>query len=459
MPAGPLFRIDLSHTKCALSAFRSGLLPLLQLGLGLALCAQNASAQNVSADPAPGGVLVASFLCAKPDGTVVHQDLACTDALATPVSLTGFSFGTGLPTQTTIDAAGVTSGGVIEGATVQDGAGASLTGGTVTGTVLTDGQTQMTGGDITNVSNVTGDNTGAVSGFQTVQGVTVTDGQTQMSGGDIANVSNVTGDGTGAVSNFQTIEGVVITDGIAQLTGSNITQLTNVTGNGTGRVTGFIEVEADQLTDGQTIITGGDITNVTNITGDGTGTLTGFQTVEGTTLTDGQTQITGGDITNVTNITGDGTGTLTGFQTVTTSTVNTTNLSVSGGTVDMGGSRIQNVQAPTDPNDAATKAYVDALASGFVDFGDDVINRFERNEDAIDRNEQGIAIAIALSGLALPTGKAFAMSGDMGFYEGKSAVAMQGALRLNENVVLSGGVGVGMERQTVGGRIGAMAAW
>ena len=114
--------------------------------------------------------------------------------------------------------------------------------------------------------------------------------------------------------------------------------------------------------------------------------------------------------------------------------------------VDMGGNRVQNVGAPVDSTDAATKGYVDTFmgttSSEFATLNDRVNEAFKK----IDGNTEGIAVAMAMSGLALPDSKAFAMSATMGFYDDKQALSAQAAMRLNRTFALTGGVGVGLGR-------------
>jgi hypothetical protein len=78
----------------------------------------------------------------------------------------------------------------------------------------------------------------------------------------------------------------------------------------------------------------------------------------------------------------------------------------------------------------------------------------------IDRNAQGIAIAMAMGGLSLPETKRFALGANLGFFDSKQAIAVQGALRLTPYVSVNGGVGVGLDGDsTMGGRVGAQVAW
>jgi hypothetical protein len=130
--------------------------------------------------------------------------------------------------------------------------------------------------------------------------------------------------------------------------------------------------------------------------------------------------------------------------------------------VNMGGNRVQNVATPVAATDAANKAYVDAMSGNVDNLQAEIDAQTARINSAfrqIDRNTEGIAIALAMAGLALPDGKVFAISGGMGFFDSKQAFAAQTAVRLNDVLVLNGGVGLGMQSSQIGGRFGVMAAW
>jgi hypothetical protein len=127
--------------------------------------------------------------------------------------------------------------------------------------------------------------------------------------------------------------------------------------------------------------------------------------------------------------------------------VSTTNFTAAGpaSVINMNGARVQGVGAPIAGTDAANKDYVDAgLNAAFK---------------KIDENTEGIAVAIALGGIAIPEGKNFALAANLGFYDGKEALAAQTAIRLDPNVTFNGGVGVGLSDNKVGGRVGIMTAW
>jgi hypothetical protein len=91
----------------------------------------------------------------------------------------------------------------------------------------------------------------------------------------------------------------------------------------------------------------------------------------------------------------------------------------------MGGNRVQNVATPVAATDAANKAYVDAM-SGNVDNLQAAIDaqtaRINSAFQQIDRNTEGIAIALAMSGIALPDSKVSAISGGRGFFRQQTSV-------------------------------------
>ena len=75
------------------------------------------------------------------------------------------------------------------------------------------------------------------------------------------------------------------------------------------------------------------------------------------------------------------------------------------------------------------------------------------------RGYEGTAIAIALGGAALPDNKTFALTANYGTFRGENAFGGGMQMRVSENLVLNGAVGVGFARGGVGGRAGATFAW
>jgi len=125
-----------------------------------------------------------------------------------------------------------------------------------------------------------------------------------------------------------------------------------------------------------------------------------------------------------------------------------------GAPVSMGGNRVQNVATPVAPTDAANKAYVDSISGNVANMQAEIDAQTARINSAfkeIDRN--------TVTGLALPRGKALAIGANLGFFRGKQAGAAQAAVRLDSNLTLNGGIGLGFGSNQVGGRVGLMAAW
>ncbi|MBR0961729.1 YadA-like family protein [Bradyrhizobium japonicum] len=72
---------------------------------------------------------------------------------------------------------------------------------------------------------------------------------------------------------------------------------------------------------------------------------------------------------------------------------------------------------------------------------------------------EGTAIAIAMGGSALPSDKKFAISTNWGTFRGQNAMSLGAQMRLNDYVVLNGGVAAGFAQGGVGGRAGLTVAW
>ena len=72
---------------------------------------------------------------------------------------------------------------------------------------------------------------------------------------------------------------------------------------------------------------------------------------------------------------------------------------------------------------------------------------------------EGTAVAIAMGGSVLPSDKKYAISANWGTFRGENAIGLAGQMRLNQYVVLNGGVGAGFAQGGVGGRAGLTVAW
>jgi hypothetical protein len=87
-------------------------------------------------------------------------------------------------------------------------------------------------------------------------------------------------------------------------------------------------------------------------------------------------------------------------------------------------------------------------------------NQVNALQQSVRRAYGGTAVALALGGAtALPDNKRFALSGNFGTFRGQTALGVAGQVRINEFVVVNGGVGVGLNGAGVGGRGGVTVAW
>jgi YadA-like membrane anchor domain len=313
------------------------------------------------------------------------------------------------------------------------------------------GNLDMTNGNINNVATLgaTTVNAGTVNaGLVSTTDLTVTNqaqlnggalmgGTLDMNGNGITNVASIGNGGTPiSVTDQLNLNGNGIENsGLIRTGGGDVrTQGGDVNTGG-----GALRTQGGNLNLGGT----GNIVNANDITAAGViqgGTL---QTTTGGVVATGSTVTVG---TNPLNRT-----------TINNGTVTTVNLNAQNGTfsnsltaspgavVSMGGNRVQDVASPIVGTDAANKNYVDAgLAEAFK---------------RIDKTNEGVAVAIALGGIALPQGKSFAIAANMGFWDNKQAFAAQTAIRLNETWTFNGGIGVSTNGGNVGGRVGIMAAW
>jgi hypothetical protein len=296
------------------------------------------------------------------------------------------------------------------------------------------GGSVLTGTSNGSITATTGAGNTSINGPTIVSTTGMPAGTTTISGGDVTAGGTVSANIVSAsVGNITTINSASITN-----TGNIETSTLNVTGAST--TTG--------ITNTGNLVNTGDIKTTTL-------NVTGASTTTGITNT-GNLVNTGNIQTNTLQTTGNagvggnlavtGTSTFTGAATFNGgATVNQSFKVGSGSTVSMGNNVVHDVAAPIVGTDAANKAYVDqGLNAAFK---------------KIEENTEGIAIAIALGGLAVPENKTFAFGANLGFFDGKEAVSAQTAIRLDQYVTLSGGVGVGLDSSQVGGRVGLMTAW
>jgi len=80
-------------------------------------------------------------------------------------------------------------------------------------------------------------------------------------------------------------------------------------------------------------------------------------------------------------------------------------------------------------------------------------------QNQIDELGDGVAMALALGGTFLPAGKRFAITTNLGTFEGSSALGVSAVGQINDNFFLNGGAGFGFSKNSFGGRAGVTLAW
>jgi hypothetical protein len=80
-------------------------------------------------------------------------------------------------------------------------------------------------------------------------------------------------------------------------------------------------------------------------------------------------------------------------------------------------------------------------------------------QNQMKQSFEGTAIAVAMGGSALPSDKRFAISSNWGTFRGQNAGSFLAQARVNDYVVLNGGVGFGFAQGGVAGRAGVTFAW
>ncbi|WP_425908227.1 YadA family autotransporter adhesin [Nitrobacter sp. TKz-YC02] len=95
--------------------------------------------------------------------------------------------------------------------------------------------------------------------------------------------------------------------------------------------------------------------------------------------------------------------------------------------------RITNVEAGISPTDAVNVGQLNGMATG-------ISSQITRLDQRIDNTAGGVAMAMALTGSSLPSDKKLAVALNVGAFGGQTALGISQFLRVNDNVVVSGGV-------------------
>ena len=105
---------------------------------------------------------------------------------------------------------------------------------------------------------------------------------------------------------------------------------------------------------------------------------------------------------------------------------------------------------------------ISALQSGFANMQSDVGILFDLNDTNrrdIREVREGVAMAMAMETPAIPAGAKMAVSGGVGYYDNKAALATAVSVAVGEMSQVSAGVSYGIDSNKVGARAGFQFAW
>jgi autotransporter adhesin len=134
--------------------------------------------------------------------------------------------------------------------------------------------------------------------------------------------------------------------------------------------------------------------------------------------------------------------------------------------VAIGGRTISGVNAGVLGTDAVNVNQLNAATAGLaaditaLEAADVILAN--RIDDVDDKARSGTAIAIAMGGAAFLPEKKFNVSGNLGFYRGAYAGALNVNVLIGDNLAINGGLGLGFNRGgngDLGGRVGATFGW
>ncbi|MCW3796932.1 YadA-like family protein [Sphingomonas sp. BN140010] len=128
--------------------------------------------------------------------------------------------------------------------------------------------------------------------------------------------------------------------------------------------------------------------------------------------------------------------------------------------------RIVNVAAGTAANDAVNLSQLNAVSAGFSSSiaslqGDTALlfDLADRNRRDIREANEGVAMALALDTPSVPDGAKIAMSGGIGYFKNRTALATAISLAVSDKGLVSAGLGYGFRSKEVGARAGFQFAW
>jgi hypothetical protein len=176
-------------------------------------------------------------------------------------------------------------------------------------------------------------------------------------------------------------------------------------------------------------------------------------------VNDGQVVIAGLDTSTASQtgtvfaVTTDSNGTLGRSALATTASVAAANASIAANTASIGA----NSAAITTAN--ANIASLQTLTSNQTAQINTLFGQTAELRDAVDRANEGVAMALAMESPMLPAGTNFGLSGGVGYYDDQAAGTLAVSARVGTNMSVGAGLGVGFDSGEVGARGGFQIAW
>jgi len=127
--------------------------------------------------------------------------------------------------------------------------------------------------------------------------------------------------------------------------------------------------------------------------------------------------------------------------------------------VNVGGRTIGGVANGVLANDAVNVGQLNAAVAGI---NSDITTLFDQNDQQdrkIGKANEGVAMALAMESPNVPAGSSFALSGGVGGFQGKHALATAISAAVGSTAVVSGGVGVSLNTGEIGYRAGFQVAF
>jgi autotransporter adhesin len=132
--------------------------------------------------------------------------------------------------------------------------------------------------------------------------------------------------------------------------------------------------------------------------------------------------------------------------------------------------RITNVAAGINPTDAVNVGQLNSVSAGLQSqigglnasvaaLAQGVGILQENLQHGLNQAYEGTAIAIAMSGVALPDNKRFAVTTNWGNFRGTNAMSLVAQARVSDNIVANAGFAGGFQYGGIGTRAGLTFAW